>query len=192
MTSSEETIETSEVTSEETMEDTSRNMTEASEVTREDTDGNITNASEALPEHSFASKTINGKIGKMKGIKRITWTLIIGPYTFTKNKDYGDYAYFVCNECLKLKKHVGANCNRIYGKTKEEDTWTLASAPSHDAHLCIPSVTESTIKLARMILLETDAPYFVPETAKKNLTSYLCCWQDRGTEETECSSCSNS
>ena len=53
-------------------------------------------------------------------------------------------------------------------KTKEEDTWTLASAPSHDAHLCIPSVTESTIKLARMILLETDAPYFLPRGAKWN------------------------
>ena len=44
----------------------------------------------------------------MKGVKRITWTLIIGPHTFTKNKNYKDYAYFICNDCIKEKKTVSA------------------------------------------------------------------------------------
>ena len=71
----------------------------------------------------------------MKGVKRICGTLIICPNTFTKNKDYGEYACFACNDCIKLKKIVGANCNRDYGETPEEDTWILDKAPTaHDSN----------------------------------------------------------
>ena len=103
MTASEVTREeTSEVTN--IQEDSNIQEMTANEVTNETSE--VTNIQEesragedALPEHSFISRTIYGKYGKMKGVKRITWTLIIGPYTFTKNKDYGEYAYFVCNDC---------------------------------------------------------------------------------------------
>ena len=57
---------------------------------------------ESLPEHFFVPNTIIGKTGKMKGVTRTAWTLIIGPHTFKKHRNKNNISYFSCNDCLTL------------------------------------------------------------------------------------------
>ena len=68
----------------------------------------VSDMDKSLPEHSFVSNTIIGKTGKLKGIKRTTWTLFTGPYSFKRSKVYKDNAYFYCNDFNKYKKICSA------------------------------------------------------------------------------------
>ena len=61
---------------------------------------------ESLPEHFFVPNTIIGKTGKMKGVTRTAWTLIIGPHTFKKHRNKNNISYFSCNDCLRDKKTI--------------------------------------------------------------------------------------
>ena len=50
---------------------------------------------ESLPEHFFVPNTIIGKTGKMKGVTRTAWTLIIGPHTFKKHRGKNILLFFL-------------------------------------------------------------------------------------------------
>ena len=103
-----------------------------------------------LPDHQFVRKTIYGKKGKMKGVTRVVFTLIIGPHTFKKIRTRDDITYFYCVDCQRMKKVVSAVATYCPGEDPMDDRYTLEEAPAIDEHCCAQTGTEAVIKVARM------------------------------------------
>ena len=78
------------IVTEDNSEDTREEVNDVTEDNSEDSREEVNEKENGLPEHSFYTNTIMGKTGRYKGVKRITFKLNIGCYTFTKNKDYKD------------------------------------------------------------------------------------------------------
>ena len=101
-----------------------------------DSETTSTEEPRGLPDHEFIRKTINGKKGKMKGVARTVFTLIIGPHTYKNNRNYKGLYYFYCVDCLKKKKCVSAVAEQVAGEDPEQYTYVLLEAPSIDQHCC--------------------------------------------------------
>ena len=72
---------------------------------------NVSLEYETIPDHSFETKIIKGKIDAMKGKTRETVSLIIGNHIFRKRNSLKNGTIrFSCNGCEKLKpiKHLYA------------------------------------------------------------------------------------
>jgi hypothetical protein len=54
---------------------------------------------EELPDHKFITNNNPFKSGPRKGEPRITYSLEVAPYTFTRKSEKGGVAWFDCNGC---------------------------------------------------------------------------------------------
>ena len=95
--------------------------------------------------------TFNGKKGKMKGVARTVFTLIIGPHRYKNNRNYKGLYYFYCVDCLKKKKCVSAVAEQVAGEDPEQYTYVLLEAPSIDQHCCEQDGTKAAINKARTV-----------------------------------------
>ena len=71
----------------------------------------LTPEDETIPDHSFETKIIKGKLGSMKGKTREIVSLILGNHIFRKRNSFKNGTIrFSCNGCEKLKliKHLYA------------------------------------------------------------------------------------
>jgi hypothetical protein len=102
---------------------------------------------EELPDHKFITNNNPFKSGPRKGEPRITYSLEVAPYTFTRKSEKGGVAWFACNGCkaaskkwnlAKTKKNIGNN---------EEVTYELLRVP--DEHDCMPSSVNHLVKQFR-------------------------------------------
>ena len=129
-------------------------------------DSETTEEPRGLPDHEFIRKTINGKKGKMKGVARTVFTLIIGPHTYKNNRNYKGLYYFYCVDCLKKKKCVSAVAEQVAGEDPEQYTYVLLEAPSIDQHCCEQDGTKAAINKARFEmrrLVQDDSNHEIPQ-----------------------------
>ena len=102
---------------------------------------------ETIPDHSFETKIIKGKLGAMKGKTRETVSLIIGNHIFRKrNSLKNGTIIFSCNGCEKLKpiKHLYA-----VACINENGNYELIEWPHSEDHHCWSDGTEALIREAR-------------------------------------------
>ena len=64
----------------------------------------------SIPDHHFDIKTLEGKVGKMKGVIRERVSLIIQSHVFRKRRQTSDGAvFFSCNDCeTKASKYLSS------------------------------------------------------------------------------------
>jgi hypothetical protein len=102
---------------------------------------------EELPDHKFITNNNPFKSGPRKGEPRITYSLEVAPYTFTRKSEKGGVAWFACNGCKAASKKWNlAKTQKIIG-IDDEVSYKLLRVPAD--HDCMPSAVNHLVKQFR-------------------------------------------